>query len=417
MSENRSRILAWVLYALLIVGVVTQLVIWFARFTGQPSLFEMVEAFGWGLGIPLVFAGLAALILNRQPANRVGWLMMIVALAVANPISVFIETLSAPPDSLTPGMWLLLWFDGWSWIPVIFPVFLIPLHFPSGRPPSRRWNWVNHLALGLWMFFITLTSFVDEIGPLEGNWMVPNPIGFISLDVWEDPLLIAWGIGLITVLTGSVVSLFVRYQRTHSAERQQIKWLLFAGAFFLIVYVFSYFITSSELNQGWGNLLFVLAILAMPVAIAVAILRYRLWDIDLIIRRTLQYSLLTGLLSLVYFGGVALLQRILTADHGRLTAGEGAVSGPPSAVVIVLTTLAIAALFNPLRRRVQDFIDRRFYRRKYDAEKALAEFAAAASRETDLAQLSERLTHTVQETLQPEQVGLLLVKTSASRND
>jgi O-antigen/teichoic acid export membrane protein len=138
---------------------------------------------------------------------------------------------------------------------------------------------------------------------------------------------------------------------------------------------------------------------------AIAILRYRLFDIDVIIRRTLQYSLLTGLLSLIYFGGVALLQGILTADRGKLLANG---DQPSSAVVIVVTTLVIAALFNPLRRWLQGFIDRRFYRSKYDAEKALAEFAAVARSGNDLAQLSERLTTTVQETLQPQQISLWL---------
>jgi hypothetical protein len=141
----------------------------------------------------------------------------------------------------------------------------------------------------------------------------------------------------------------------------------------------------------------------LPVSFTIAILRSRLWDIDLLVRRTLLYSLLTGVLSLVYFGGVAFLQGLLTADSGPSTAGRTAVSGPPSAVV-VLTTLLIAALFNPLRRRLQDFIDRRFYRRKYNAEHALAGFAAAARSETDLEQLTTHLTDTVQETLQPEEI-------------
>jgi hypothetical protein len=135
----------------------------------------------------------------------------------------------------------------------------------------------------------------------------------------------------------------------------------------------------------------------MGLSLAIAITRYRLFDIDVIIRKTLVYSLLTGLLSLAYFGGVALLQALLAAVGGQL-----------SAAVIVVTTLAIAALFNPLHRRIQDFIDRRFYRQKYDTEKALAQFTAAARSETDLDQLSNHLTNTVRQTLQPEQVSLWL---------
>jgi hypothetical protein len=150
-------------------------------------------------------------------------------------------------------------------------------------------------------------------------------------------------------------------------------------------------------SMGVMNYLFVLSILAIPAAIAIAILRYRLYDIDLIIRRTLVYSLLTGLLSLVYFGGVALSQNFLTGDRGQL---------PP--FVIVLTTLAIATLFNPLRRRMQETIDRRFYRQKYDAEKALGEFSTSVRSSTDLIQLSNNLVSVVSNTLQPDSINLWL---------
>jgi hypothetical protein len=156
-----------------------------------------------------------------------------------------------------------------------------------------------------------------------------------------------------------------------------------------------------------GNYMWLLFASALPVTLLIAIFRSGLWDIDVVIRKTLVYALLSGLLGLVYFGGVTLLQSFLTADHGPLAAGE-AVSGQPSPVVIVVTTLAIAALFNPLRRRIQDFIDRRFYRRKYDAEKALAEFALAARSQTDLPTLTISLINVVQDTVQPEQVSLWL---------
>jgi hypothetical protein len=135
----------------------------------------------------------------------------------------------------------------------------------------------------------------------------------------------------------------------------------------------------------------------IPIALAISILRYRLWDIDILIRKTLVYSVLTGLLALTYFGSVVILQGLFTA-----------VTGQQSAVVVVLSTLAIAALFNPLRNRVQDFIDRRFYRKKYDAAKVIAEFAATCRDETDLDKLTARLVEVVDETMQPESVGLWL---------
>jgi hypothetical protein len=148
-------------------------------------------------------------------------------------------------------------------------------------------------------------------------------------------------------------------------------------------------------NSFVVQLLFMISILLVPLAVTIAVLRYRLYDIDLIIRRTLQYALLTGLLALFYFGSVVVLQS-LAED----------LTGEQSPLVIVLSTLAIAALFSPLRVRIQDFIDRRFYRNKYDAEKALAQFADAARDEVDVDQLTAALVNVVEETVQPEKVSL-----------
>jgi hypothetical protein len=203
----------------------------------------------------------------------------------------------------------------------------------------------------------------------------------------------------VTLVLASVASLFVRYRGAQIDEREQIKWLLYAGALFAFVYTLTA-ITSGDFNSlGWVDLLFVLSILTIPTAITIAILRYRLYDIDIIIRRTLIYGVLSLLLVVVYFISVVLLQQAFRA-----------ITGQDSPVAIVISTLVLAALFNPLRRRVQETIDHRFYRRKYDAQQALSAFAATARDEVDLERLQVELVSIVQETMQPEQTSLLLIK-------
>jgi hypothetical protein len=193
---------------------------------------------------------------------------------------------------------------------------------------------------------------------------------------------------------GSLFAVIFRFRKSRGVERLQMKWLVYTA-------VTGILISLAFIINGIDNLIFDIIFLSLPtllaITIGIAILRYHLWDIDLIIRRTLQYTLLTGLLVLVYFGSVVVLQSLVE----NLT-------GSQSPVVIVISTLAIAALFNPLRIRVQDFIDRRFFRKKYDAEQALAQFAAVSRDEVDMQKLTDALLDVVEETLQPEQASLWL---------
>jgi hypothetical protein len=407
MKHGKWTWLSWILVGMIVLAALIEFVFWLLQMTGPSSFHSWVSALGWGVAIPAVFSTLAALIIARQPGNRVGWLMMLVALASVAPFGTILNALPSPPAAITPVIFLLIWFDAWSWIPIIFPIFLIPLNFPSGRPPTPRWNWVNRLALGLWLFFIAFTPFIDTITYESGNWSLPNPIGFIPTEVVDGPFMIFWGAGLLTLVSASVVSLFVRYRRAGNHERQQIQWLLYAGALFVVVYA-SAFVISDAVSQfdGLGNLLLLLSILAIPIAIAIAILRYRLYDIDVIIRKTLQYGVLTLLLALVYMGSVVLLQGLVE----NITEGQ-------SPIVIVISTLAIIALFNPLRHRIQDFIDRRFFRARYDAEQTLARFGAVARDEVDMEKLANALLNAVEETMQPESksLWLVLMKTGETR--
>ena len=400
-SQKRIAALAWVLCAICVMTNSVQVILWTARLTARPTLFDAVEAYGWGLFMPVVFSILGALVIARQPGNRVGWLMMIITLVSAIPISDYLYTMPHP-TVITPRLWLLLWVEGWSWIPLIFPIFLIPLYYPTGQLVSPRWKWVTWLAVGMWLFFITATAFSKTMGPPNSSWTLPNPIGFIPDVFGEGPILIVWGAGLVTIVLASVISLFVRFRLAQEVERQQIKWLLYAGALFVLIYALIYVLSSTDetVRNPWTDLLLLCSILSFPVTISIAILRYRLWDIDLIIRRTLQYSLLTGLLVLFYFGGVVLLQEVLSPFTGQEN----------SPIVTVLTTLAIAALFNPLRNRVQKFIDQRFYRQKYNAEQMLEAFAKTARDKVELDALTGELLRVVQETMKPEQAILWLQK-------
>ena len=317
-----------------------------------------------------MFGGTGALIVARQLRNTVGWLLLMEgSLVFLYPLVSYFENLPVPPAEPSGAFALGLWFANWSWLLLIFPLLMIALHFPTGRPPSPRWNWLRVLAAGLVAFFMLVTALAPELnGPGEPTpWRIPNPIGVVNLEF----LLPVWIALLLMLAVASVASLFVRYRRGARTERSQIKWLLYAGTLFLVVYVQAFVFNNVSGTDAFSVALN-LSILTLPIAIAIAILRYKLYDIDLVIRRTLVYAIVTALLALVFYGGVILLQRLFTG-----------VSGQASPIAIVASTLVIAALFSPLRRRVQNFVDRRFYRRKYDAQQVLAQFAVfAATRRT-----------------------------------
>jgi hypothetical protein len=330
-----------------------------------PTLYELVEAIGWVLAIPLTFSGLGALIISSQPGNRVGWLMIIVALAINIPVDLMLGRLPSPPDRLTTGLWLLLWVDNWSWIPVIFPVFLIPLYFPTGKKPSPRWKWVTGLALGLFLLFLVLTALMSEVTPYDGNWFLPNPLGFIPLSFFDGPFLIFWGVGLLTIVSASVISLLIRYRRTIGTERQQIKWLLFAGGVFVLVYAIIFFTSDPDafIENGWTYLILVLSILGIPIAIAISIFRYRLWDLDVVINRALIYGPLTTVMAGTFAMVIALTTELAKEALGDQSKALGA----------AISAVIVTVIFQPLRNRIEAFVDKHFYPQKMDLASGLVE--------------------------------------------
>jgi hypothetical protein len=347
--------------------------------------------------IPLITAGAAMLILASRPHNPIGWLLLVWALGTcASGIGDLALSITDTPPALTFPVWLLIWFQGWSWVLFIFPIFHLPLVFPTGKVPTPRWRWLLALEAGMLLAFTFLTVFSAELELVEGEttiWSVPNPIGFVANEFWEGGFSPVWGVGLVLLTLGSASAVIVRYRRARAEERQQIKWLAYAVGVFAVIYCSLFAFSGGDEPPGWLDALFVISIANIPVAIALAVIRYRLYDIDRIVRRTVSYAALAAFLALVYLGGVAAL---------------GAVLGRQSPLAVAGATLAAAALFNPVRRRVQGWIDRRFDRARYDAQQVVELFSSRLRAEADLEGLRSDLTGVVVETLRPTTVSLWL---------
>jgi hypothetical protein len=362
------------------------------------GLFLLLGKIAW-LIFPAVFAVPGVLIISRQSRNLIGWLMFFPALIMTVPFpSPGFFNPNAPPVSPSIFFYLALWFDNWSWIVLMFPILMFPLLFPTGRPPSPRWNWVMWYAVAKMLVLIGLIAFLKELAPMNTpvTWTIHNPIGFIDNQVLDDRIFsILWTISLSALTLICLSAVWVRFRRGSPVERVQIKLFLYACGIFSLVYISIGFWNETGLLHNILDLLFALSMMLIPVSVATAILRHNLFDMDVIIRKTLIYTMLTGLLGLTFYGSVVSLQAIFTNFLGQQS---------PAAVVI--STLAIAALFSPLRARIQSFINRRFFRQKYDADTLLSTFARRTRDETDLSALTSYLLDVVHETMQPNQMSL-----------
>jgi hypothetical protein len=344
----------------------------------------------------LAFSTVGALVASSRPENPIGWLFLAGAccwILGELALEYAVYALVTAPGTLPAGAWAG-WFGGWArgvgWL--IIALFLLLL-FPTGRLPSPRWRPVLWGAILFCLFFTAVVWLSPTSSDLRLTF-VTNPSGLELriMDLFMEVLYLA--LPLTLVVSGSAV--IVRFRRARGDERQQIKWFAYAVAVMVSLFLFWFSLALAGLVPP-DALLWTIPLLGLPAGVGVAVLRYRLYDIDRIINRTLVYGLLTAVLALVYAGSVAALQRVFVV----LTGGD-------SSLAVVASTLAIAALFNPLRRRVQSFVDRRFYRGKYDAQKILAEFSATLREGTDLGKLDEDLISTVRETVQPEHASLWL---------
>jgi hypothetical protein len=352
--------------------------------------------------IPVASAALVgALIASRQPRNPVGW--FILGHAFCFSLGEFgrqyaIYGVLTWPGSL-PFARAMIWPTYWIWYPgIILMISLLPLYFPDGRLVSHGWRWATGLAVAFGACATALAMVRPGDNEARG---IPNPLGIEYLS--EGPPALSSALAALLsagwLLLGSVavISLIVRFRRSRRAERKQLEWFVYALILVLFTNTASQILPTEMLPAIVRELLFVLTLEGLWVAIGIAILRYRLYDIDLIINRTLVYGSLTVMLVALYLGGIVVLQRAFVL-----------LTGEQSTLAVVASTLLIAALFNPLRRRIQGFIDRRFYRRKYDARKTLEAFSAKLREETDLDALNNELVGVVGETMQPAHVTLWL---------
>jgi hypothetical protein len=429
-SHRTASWLAWSLWAVCVVLIALALLL--DIFTDDVPV-QLDARPGFGLVVlagvlSLAFPTVGALIASRLPANPIGWIFCCAGLVlamqrftIAYADYALLETLALPWGQS------VAWFASWVWVAIPTLLVFLLLLFPSGRLVSRRWRIV------VWVVLLgaALIALAEAFGwrVLWTHPWVYNPFWvwvtggvttyqyFVASSLFGNALL-------LTSTLAALLSLILRLHRARGDERQQLKWFLYpvvpAIVFLSVItvhwmvlnftteFLFSPVYLLSSLKAITAiNYVSLVAALVIPVCTYIAIHKYRLYDIDIVINRALVYGSLTTMLALIYFGSVTATQAIFRALTGQQEQPQ---------LAIVISTLVIAALFNPLRRRIQGFIDRRFYRRKYDAAKTLEVFSAKLRDETDLDAVSDDLVGVVRETMQPSHVSLWLRPDTATRS-
>jgi hypothetical protein len=357
---------------------------------GEP--FIMIAA----LGFPLV----GALIASRRPENPIGWLLLTLAVVFGTNLfaDAYVET-NGPA-----GLALAAWYSDWSfyiWLGI--GAVLLPLLFPDGRLLALRWRWAVRLAISAIVLSVVATAF--KPGALDSNAQPQprNPVGIQSLEGVLKAGNVLGEVLFVIAIAAAVTAVVLRLRRSSGEARLQLKWFAWVGSVmivgFLVAAITAAFGDNSPVafigNIGWPVGLFGL-IVGIPVATGIAVLRYRLYEIDVVINRTLVYGSLTATLAAAYLGSVLLLQLAL----GPVTSG--------SSLAVAVSTLGVAALFRPARARIQGVVDRRFYRHKYDAARTLEGFSSRLREQVDLEALGGELRSVVTETMQPAHVSLWL---------
>jgi hypothetical protein len=395
MSARAAAWLAWSLWALCVGLFALTLVLLLIT---PPIRNTWSEAWPEALSVllrvmELTFPTVGALIASQRPKNPIGWILCGTGLftGVRSFAEAYADFGLVGRPGVLPAAEYMAWLWSWPRVPVAgLASALLLVVFPDGKLLNRSWWAVVWMAVGG-------SALVALFMALDPSWN--NPLA-LERGVFKDLVEPLGRIGFVLLIVSwlcAAIALLIRVDKGSPVERQQIKWLAY---FAILMFVGFAFVGAGWFGSNWNywaEILSSAAFNCLPVGVGIAILKYRLYDIDLLINRTLVYGALTGILALVYLGGVVALQALF-----RYLTGQG------SQLAIVASTLAIAALFGPLRRRIQAFIDRRFYRRKYDVTKTLEAFSAKLRDETDLDALRADLVGVVGETMQPAHVSLWL---------
>jgi hypothetical protein len=390
LSPRAAAWTAWSLWTVVVVLTILTMILVVVTRSVPRSPYDQWQLIWLRMLGDLAFTTVGLIIASRRPANPLGWLLLAFGLSLS--ANEFLRacaeyTLFYRPGTLPAGLFIA-WVSTWIWA-FIYPILpFVFLLFPDGQLPSPRWRpfaWVAGLVNGLFLLIVPFRA-----GGLEYFPTILNPVGIPAL---TEAVFALFAFATFIIILLAAISLPVRFRRARGDERQQLKWVAFAAVLLGIVLIVAPIWASPVVSV----ILSTLAFTCLTAAIAVAILKYRLYDIDRLINRTLVYGLLTALLVAVYAGLVLIL--------GQLFGGLGA--EPPSWTVAG-ATLAVAALFQPARRRIQAVVDRRFNRRKYDAAKTIDAFGARLREQVDLDTLSAELLAVVDHTMQPTTASLWL---------
>lgn len=371
MLISTQSVLAWFVAA--VISVVSILLIVDSVTSGSDAAGGSLGGAMWFVPPPL-FAVPGALIVSRRRGNRVGWLLLMIgaALSLDGAAGVIVALIDGPPDTLMPWLFLVLLIENVSWMLWLFPFFLLLYSFPSGNLLSRRWRWAPILEIVLAMAVVVPSIIGTEIGPFDRatTWVILNPIGFVDTATIEA-ILTPFVLGLLALAVGGVVAIILRYRRSPVDERTQIKWVMFAFAVFCTAYVYLL------VNEAWDAFsvldmsILVAGTAAVPVAITIAIFKFRLFDIDVIISKSLTFGVLA-----VFIGGV----------YVAIVVGIGELfdqAGGSSLWLSVAATAVVAIAFQPVRSRVETWANRLVYGKRATPYEVLARFSHRAADESD----------------------------------